>query len=95
MIGIDFSYTVPNSTEIIGDTYISNEDDPNHFHPEYFGRGKKWHNPKLDKVLMNYQYAKTTLDAAGVKIFNATKGGKLEVFSRVDYEDVFSEIGND
>jgi len=93
LVGVDFSYAVPKSTEIVGDTYISNEDDPNHFHPAYFGKGKKWHDPKLDRVLRNFECAKATLEARGVKIFNATKGGALELFPRVHYDQVFSARG--
>ena len=86
LIGVDFSYSVPQTTVIQGDTYISQEDDPNHFHPEYFGKGKKWHDPKLDRVLLNYEHARKVLDPVGVKVINATKGGKLEVFPRASYD---------
>lgn len=90
LIGVDFSYALPKTTIIEGNTYISQEDDPNHFHPDYFGRGKKWHDPKLDRVLKNYLHAKEVLGQHGVKIYNATKGGQLEVYPRVDYDNVFS-----
>jgi hypothetical protein len=53
LIGMDFSYDLPESTEVDGVNYTSQADDPNHFHPDYFGKGKKWHDPKLDRVLEN------------------------------------------
>jgi len=90
LIGMDFSYTVPASTDIINNTYLSNEADPNHFHPDYFGKGKKWHNPQLDRVLLNYIHAKEVLPYKGIKIINATVGGKLEIFQRVKYADLFN-----
>ncbi|CAA6812760.1 MAG: FIG00855465: hypothetical protein [uncultured Sulfurovum sp.] len=89
LIGMDFSYDVPTSTEITGNTYESNEDDPNHFHPDYFGKGKKWHDPKLDRVLMNYEKCKEAFEEDGRKIYNATVGGKLELFERKDYDKLF------
>ena len=85
LIGVDFNYQVPKSTTIEGDTYISNEDDPNHFHPEYFGKGKKWHDPKLDRVALNYEQAKKVFDLNNRKIYNASIEGKLEIFERVDW----------
>lgn len=88
-IGMDFSYDVPESTDIQGSTYKSNEDDPNHFHPDYFGKGKKWHDPKLDRVLMNYEMCKKAFESDGRKIYNATVGGKLELFERVEYTSLF------
>ena len=89
LIGMDFSYVIPKSTKIEGENYTSREDDPNHFHRDYFGKGKKWHDPKLDRVLMNYQKCKDTFEIHGRKIFNATVGGKLELFERINYESLF------
>jgi len=90
LIGMDFSYALPESTKIEGCNYTSQEDDPNHFHPDYFGKGKKWHDPKLDRVLMNYEKCKKEYEADGRKIYNATIGGKLEIFERVDYYSLFN-----
>ena len=63
---------------------LSQSDDPNHFDPRYFGAGKTWHDPKLDRVLVNYRLAGEVYRAAGREIVNATVGGRLEVFPRLD-----------
>ena len=89
LIGMDFSYQIPQAFEKKGDMIVSTGDDPNHFHPDYFGKGKSWKDPKLEKVLLNYQMAKFVFEAAGRKIFNATAGGRLEAFDRVDYDSLF------
>ena len=86
LIGMDFSYTIPDSAEVAGDVITSRGDDPNHFHPDYFGPGKVWKDPKLDRVLANYALAKEIFEADGRRIVNATKGGRLELFERVDYD---------
>ena len=67
-------------------TITSTDDDPNHFHPDYFGKGKKWHDPQLDQVRTCYEYAKNVFEEHGRRIYNASKGGKLEVFPRVEYD---------
>lgn len=85
LIGMDFSYTVPDSAIVEGNRILSQGDDPNHFHPDYFGKGKVWKDPKLDRVLANYQLAKLMFEADGRRIVNATHGGKLELFDRVEY----------
>lgn len=90
LIGMDFNYDLPASTVVDGVNYTSQEDDPNHFHPDYFGKGKKWHDPKLDRVLKNYEECKKSFEADGRVIYNATVGGKLELFDRVDYQKLFS-----
>lgn len=89
LIGMDFSYTIPDSAERQGDLITSTEDDPNHFHKDYFGKGKTWKDPKLDRVLNNYQLAKAMFEADGRTIYNATAGGKLETFPRADFHEVF------
>jgi len=89
LIGLDFSYEIPQSAIINGNVIESTEDDPNHFHPDYFGKGKKWNDPKLHNVLKNLQLAKMMFEWSDRSIFNATKGGKLELFERTDYDSLF------
>ena len=42
-----------------------------------------------DIILKGYMIAKEYADLHGIKIFNATRGGKLEVFERVNFDDLF------
>jgi hypothetical protein len=88
LVGVDFDYTIPPAATIEGQSITSADDDPNHFHPDYFGKGKKWHLPKLDNVGAAMVCARQGVEVAGATIFNATLGGKLEVFPRVDYGTV-------
>ncbi|MEZ8313922.1 6-hydroxymethylpterin diphosphokinase MptE-like protein [Vibrio splendidus] len=89
LIGMDFSYVIPDSAEMTEDGILSTEDDPNHFHPDYFGAGKKWHDPHLDRVLNSYRMNKLIYEADGRRIYNATVGGKLELFERKDFYSLF------
>lgn len=92
LIGMDFSYAIPESAKLIKGAVIeSTEDDINHFHPDYFGKGKKWHDPKLHNVLQSYKLHKKIFEEDGRKIYNATSGGKLELFDRVDYNSLFQK----
>lgn len=89
LIGMDFSYTIPPDAKVEGDLITSASDDPNHFHPDYFGAGKVWKDPKLDRVLANYALAKQIYEADGRRIVNATIGGNLELFDRIPYTNLF------
>jgi len=89
LLGMDFSYTIPDSAKVDGLEILSTEDDTNHFHPEYFGKGKTWHDPQLEKVLRSYQMMKLVYESSNRKIFNATHGGLLEVFDRTEMESLF------
>ncbi len=91
LIGMDFSYTIPDDAERSGNSILSKSDDPNHFHPDYFGAGKTWKDPKLDRVLISYRLIKELYESTGREIINSTVGGKLEVFDRMDLVDALSD----
>ena len=91
LIGMDFSYVIPKSHKRKGDVLLSDSDDPNHFHKDYFGKGKTWKDPKLERVGVNYRMAKLVYESVGRKIYNATIGGSLEIFDRVNYISLFHE----
>lgn len=44
-----------------------------------------------DFIEMAYIAAKRYADSHGIKIYNATRGGKLEVFERVDFDSLFEK----
>ena len=43
----------------------------------------------VDKVFFAYRKAREYADSHGIKIYNATRGGKLEAFERVDFDKLF------
>ncbi len=94
LIGVDASYDLPKDVEQ-ADSYAvgvldMKSDDPNHFHPDYFGKGFRWHDPQVGKMVEAYQEARRVVDGTGQRIYNATVGGKLEVFERRAYADLFA-----
>jgi hypothetical protein len=87
VVGLDHSYVVEDDeAPETGNTITSERDDQNHFHPDYFGKGKRWHTPRVDRMERAYIRAREVFEADGRRILNATKGGQLEVFPRVDYD---------
>lgn len=88
LLGVDFSYPIQkdNSGNIISvDNTISahfykTEDDKNKRNVELF----------RDKTLSYYKAAEIYSKKSGkFRIFNATRGGKLEVFERIDFDKLF------
>jgi hypothetical protein len=86
LIGVDHSFDVKGKAN---QTIVSGGDDPNHFSPEYFGKGFRWQIPDLDTSESAYHLANSAYLAAGRKIIDATIGGKLTVFPKVNYESIF------
>jgi Glycosyl transferase family 2/Protein of unknown function DUF115 len=93
LIGMDFTYRIPDDAEREGALITSRSDDPNHFHPDYFGAGKSWKDPQLDRVLVNYHLADEIYRATGREIVNATEGGKLDLFPRLPLREAIAADG--
>lgn len=92
LIGCDTSYIIPKTVIFENGNQkllISTQEDPNHFDSAYFGEGKKWHDPNVEAMIFHYTQAKKVCDELNIKIYNATVGGNLEVFPRVNYLDLF------
>ncbi|MBX3746968.1 MAG: DUF115 domain-containing protein [Verrucomicrobiae bacterium] len=89
LVGVDHSYTDRFQIRKAGAVWTSEADDVNHFDPRYFGRGYRWHDPKVERMEAAYKAAKCAAESVGVKIYNATVGGRLEVFARREFESLF------
>jgi hypothetical protein len=87
LIGVDHSFTTPGQPNV---TVVSSGDDPNHFAPGYFGPGFRWQLPDLQASEVAYRLARDAYAAAGRSVLDATVGGKLTVFPKVDYRGLFS-----
>lgn len=77
LIGADHNYT-DNLT-----------DTENHFHKEYSKNMVKPNHYFKEEAELAYQSARKYAEQQGVEIYNATRGGKLEVFERVDFDALF------
>jgi hypothetical protein len=86
LIGVDHNYVTqgkPNAT------VTSEGDDPNHFHPGYFGKGFRWQLPDLITWERAYKMARKNYEDSDREVVDATVGGKLQVFNKVNYESLF------
>ncbi|MEI8131947.1 MAG: 6-hydroxymethylpterin diphosphokinase MptE-like protein [Leptolinea sp.] len=86
LIGVDHSFATkgkPNTT------IVSEGDDPNHFAGNYFGKGFRWQLPDLDTSEMGYIRAREVYKESGREIIDATVGGKLMVYPKVNFESLF------
>jgi hypothetical protein len=89
LIGVDHNFAtkgLPNTT------VTSSGDGPNHFAPGYFGKGFKWQLPDLEGSERAYWLARQAFEAAGRRVVDATVGGKLEIFPKVEYQQLFQAV---
>lgn len=86
LIGVDHNFTTKGKAN---EAVISQGDDPNHFAANYFGKGFKWQLPDLEGSERAYTLAREAYQAAGRQVLDATVGGKLTIFPKVDYNSLF------
>lgn len=86
LVGVDHNYVTQGKPN---QAVVSPGDDPNHFAPNYFGKGFKWQLPDLEGSERAYQMARQAYTDAGRQILDATVGGKLTIFPKVDYTSLF------
>jgi hypothetical protein len=86
LVGVDHKSNVPGKANT---TIVSQGDDPNHFNPAYFGKGFRWQLPDFDTSEIGYRLARQAFEADGRQVLDATIGGNLTVFPKVDYQSLF------
>jgi len=86
LVGVDHNFVTQGPAN---QAIISQGDDPNHFAPNYFGKGFKWQLPDLEGSERAYRMAHQAYTRDGRKVFDATVGGKLTIFPKLDYNSLF------
>jgi hypothetical protein len=86
LIGVDHNYQTQGPANA---TVVSTGADPNHFNPQYFGAGFRWQLPDLEGNERGYRRARQVYEQAGRRVVDATVGGKLTVFPKVEYTSLF------
>ena len=86
LIGVDHSFATKGKPN---ETVTSSGDVLNHFNPAYFGKGFRWQLPDLETSEMAYRMAKQAFESDGRRVLDATIGGKLTVFPKMDYGKLF------
>lgn len=90
LIGVDMTFADQNVKKQNSRDWVAQKnDDPNHFDPRYFGKGRKYHNPTVHEMLEQFEIGREFFSDRDIKIYNAGIGGKLEVFERVQFRDLF------
>lgn len=79
-IGMDLSYPSVKHYDQTKRVIQSQRDDPDHFSPEYFNKGKHFHAPEADE--MRNQIRQTITRMPGTRFRNIGVGGRLDFIER-------------
>jgi len=91
LIGCDHSFTNEGSVRKKGERgRLALHDDPNHFSPDYYGKGVRWDAYEPGAVERAYLLATKAYRKVGRKIWNASAHTKLpeSVIPRIDFDTI-------
>ena len=84
LFGVDHEFdTAPDASGIMKKT----GPDKNHFDPDYFQDGQYWGLPDLEGSEAAYRIARKAFEQDGREILDATIGGKLQVFRKINLDE--------
>ena len=86
LIGVDHHFRISqnNKGEIVIDNSVKD-----YFSEKYNTDKETLYIPNTEKSTQTYIAMKQHCDRRGVKVYNATRGGKLEVFPRINFDGKF------
>lgn len=97
LLGVDMNYQIHQTASSLNSYSVevksNNDDDPNHFDPRYFGKGKSYHQPKqfiIDNILRALDYLGKNQTKFGTNIINAGYDSKVESFPKKDFMSFFN-----
>lgn len=82
LLGVDFSYKMSDKSKS-GETYTYNNE-KNYFIDGYLKKGEVAQIPDRQANIFGFEAARKAIEEEGKIIKNATRGGQLEVFERID-----------
>lgn len=91
LLGIDFDYgSVPKLDPNVPEYYYAHKPEYNiYFHPNYHKVGEICNRPDLEAQYRCFQTAFHILNQRGVRVWNASRSTKLDVFPRIDFATLF------
>lgn len=86
LIGVDHHFRISqnNQGEIVVDNSVKD-----YFTDKYNEDKDKLYIPNTERSTLTYVAMKKQCDARNIHVFNATRGGKLEVFPRIEFDSLF------
>ena len=86
LVGMDHNFETKGAPN---ETIVAQGKDRDHFDSRYFADGFRWQLPDLELSERAYAMARDAYQAAGRTVLDATVGGKLTIFPKVDFNSLF------
>ena len=93
LLGVDNDFLIPNnlSENSNNDRLADYQQLCKHFTDDYYKHNQEVIIPPIKSINTAYEYAEKCSREHGFRIFNATRGGNLEIFERVNFDNLFND----
>lgn len=101
VVGNDMNYVLHKNVNLLKeeqskymmsqDLRSNKDDDPNHFDPRYFGKGREFHQPNegvVNRIFSSLDVVASEYQKAGVKVLNAGYNSIVKSFPKQDFYEV-------
>ena len=88
LVGCDLNYKVDIKDKVGRNTFLSEDDDINHFSPNYF-KNRRWHDPKVEKMHQAFNKANYFYRKLNIPLFNCSPDTKITSIKKLDWKDIF------
>lgn len=101
VVGNDMNYVLHKNVDLLKeeqskymmsqDLRSQKDDDPNHFDPRYFGKGREFHQPNegvVNRIFSSLDVVASEYKKAGVKVVNAGYNSMVKSFPKQDFYEV-------
>lgn len=98
VVGNDMNYVTHQTAKVISENVTNGrriqqilsqeDDDPNHFDPRYFGKGKTYHQPTdevVNRIFANLDEVASEYKKSGTRVVNAGYNSKVASFPKCDF----------
>ncbi len=94
LLGVDhhFAHTCNYFEQVIPPQTITDTINRDHFCVDYYKAGESIYISDVNSTEQAYKKAEQYSQESGFRIYNATRGGKLEVFQRVDFDKLIDSL---
>ncbi len=88
LIGCDHYYQGESGVNVAGQV-VQHTSSSNHFSPKYRNAGEKVNSAPIGEMNAAFEVARRVSKVRNIEIYNATRGGYLEIFDRVTFDSLF------
>ena len=89
LVGCDCNYKVDLKDKIKRNTFLSSNDDVNHFSPNYF-KNRRWHDPRVEVMHKAFAAANDFYNKLSIPLYNCSPGTAIKSIKKISWNEAIN-----